>query len=227
MIASLLPPCVAAVEAFSDIPGEAVFAGEEASIGRAVEQRRREFITARRCARQALARLGLPPVAILPGPDRAPIWPPGIVGSITHCRKYRAAAVASAGAIAGIGIDAEPNAPLPAGVLDAIALPAEILQLTHLTRVDPSICWDRLLFSAKEAVFKTWFPLTGVQLGFDEAALSIEASAHTFSARLLVPGSRRDGGASLTGLAGRWAAQRGLVITVITEPPPHTGSTGR
>ena len=60
-----------------------------------------------------------------PGAKREPLWPAGVVGSITHCDGYRAAAVARATDLATVGIDAEPHEPLPDGVLAAIALPAE------------------------------------------------------------------------------------------------------
>ncbi|HEY6480768.1 MAG TPA: 4'-phosphopantetheinyl transferase, partial [Streptosporangiaceae bacterium] len=113
MIEEILPPSVAAAEEFGDRPDAVLFPEEEAVIGRAIEKRRREFTTARACARAALARLGQPPVAILPGERGAPGWPPGIVGSITHCAGYRAAAVARVSQVLAIGLDAEPDLPLP------------------------------------------------------------------------------------------------------------------
>jgi len=61
-----------------------------------------------------------------------------------------------------------------------------------LLRADPSIRWDRLLFSAKESVYKAWFQLTGRWLGFEEASLDIDPSAGTFSARILATSSRAD-----------------------------------
>ena len=76
MIEKLLPDGVAAVETFEDVAGEQAFPGEEFLIAKAVEKRRREFITARRCAREALARLGYAPVQIHAGPKREPVWKP-------------------------------------------------------------------------------------------------------------------------------------------------------
>ena len=94
MIEAILPAEAAAEEAFSDPPGVALFPEEEAVIAKAVDKRRREFTTARACARAALARLGLPPVPIVPGLRGAPQRPDGVVGSMTHCAGYRACAVA-------------------------------------------------------------------------------------------------------------------------------------
>ncbi len=217
MLAELLPPEVAAVEAFGDLPAAALFPAEEAFIARAVEKRRREFTTARTCARAALARLGLPPVAIMPGAGGAPQWPSGIVGSMTHCDGYRAAAVARVRDVLTLGLDAEPDAALPDGVLDAIALASERVGLAALASALPGPCWDRLLFSAKESVYKAWFPLTGRWLGFEQAAITFIPLTGAFSARLLVPGPVLDG-RQLTGFTGRWLARDGLVLTAIALP---------
>src|SRR5206468_2745795 len=109
-----------------------LFPEEEALIAAAVDKRRREFATARGCARSALAALGIEPAPILAGERGAPRWPPGIVGSITHCAGYRAAAVSSARDMITIGLDAEPDQVLPDGVLNAISLPGERSRLRDL-----------------------------------------------------------------------------------------------
>ncbi|MGW2842916.1 4'-phosphopantetheinyl transferase superfamily protein [Streptomyces sp. NPDC001493] len=66
----------------------------------------------------------------------------------------------------------EPHSPLREGILPAVSLPAERDHLALLSTRRPSICWERLLFSAKESVYKAWFPLTGQSLGFDEADIT-------------------------------------------------------
>lgn len=216
MIEEILPPEVASAEAFDDrgeLGGAALFPEEEAVIARAVDKRRREFTTARGCARKALATLGLPPVPIVPGERGAPSWPEGVVGSMTHCDGYRAAAVAPADRVRTVGLDAEPNGPLPDGVLDTIATPAEI---GWLAGADGSgVCWDRLIFSAKESIYKAWFPLTRRWLDFESAVITPDPHAGTFTARLLVPGPVVDG-ERLSGFSGRWIVANGLVATAIT-----------
>ena len=215
MIGELLPPAVRSVEAYGDEPDEPPYPGEADLIAGAVESRRREFITARRCARQALGLLGLPPAAIRPGPKREPLWPAGVVGSLTHCAGYRAAAVARAAQVSSIGIDAEPHGPLPEGVLEAVVAPGDTETLRQVTEGDPATHWDRLLFSAKESVYKAWFPLTGRWLGFEEARLEIDPRTRTFTAHLLVPGDRLDDGPALTALSGSFLVDRGLVLTAV------------
>ena len=214
MIAELLPPGVASAECFDDPPGVVLFDEERAAVARAVDKRRREFATVRHCARRALATLGHPPVALVPGRRGAPLWPDGIVGSMTHCAGYRAAALARADRVRAVGIDAEPDGPLPDGVLDLIARPDETAHLAGLLQggAGPRH-WERLLFSCKEAVFKVWYPLTQRELDFHEASIRLHPGDATFTADLLA-----DPGDDLlpARLDGRWIAARSLVISAIT-----------
>jgi 4'-phosphopantetheinyl transferase EntD len=218
MIEEVLQSPVEAAEAFGDDPAAMLFPAEHAVIARARERRRREFATARGCARTALARLGQPPVPILPDRLGAPQWPAGVAGSITHCRGYRAAAVAPTRAVVSLGLDAEPNRPLrDSGILDIIARDEERARLGELAAALPGVCWDRLLFCAKEAVYKAWYPLARCWLDFTSADIVIDPRAGTFTARLLVPGPPV-AGSPLTTLRGRWLASRGLLVTTVVVP---------
>jgi 4'-phosphopantetheinyl transferase EntD len=217
VIEKALPASVACAEAFGDLPDTVLFPEEAALVARAVEKRRREFTTARGCARTALAALGVPATPILHGERGAPRWPPGIVGSITHCAGYRAAAVARSSDVVTIGLDAEPDEMLPEGVLDAVSLPAERARLRDMAAAAPGPCWDRLLFSAKEATYKAWFPVARRWLGFEEADITINPVDGTFEVRLLVPAPPVNG-SPLTGFTGRWLACGGLVIATIVVP---------
>lgn len=212
MIERILPAAAACSEAFGDLPHVMLFPEEEALVAGAVDKRRREFATGRGCARRALAALDVAPVPILTGERGAPGWPPGIVGSITHCAGYRAAAVARDRDLLTIGLDAEPDEVLPAGVLEAVSLPGERERLRALAVAAPGVCWDRLLFSAKESVYKAWFPLARRWLGFDDADITIRPADGTFEARLLVA-APAIGGSPLTGVSGRWLACDGLLLT--------------
>ncbi|RKT87640.1 4'-phosphopantetheinyl transferase EntD (siderophore biosynthesis) [Saccharopolyspora antimicrobica] len=215
MIERLLPAEVSCVETVTDPPGADLFPEEEAIIARAVGKRRREFTTARWCARQALDRIGVAPVPVLPGERGAPQWPAGIVGSITHCAGYRAAVVAHQEKVQSLGIDAEPHEALPDGVLDAVSLPDERTHLTELSAADPPRHWDRILFSCKETVYKTWYPITREWLGFEDARLHLDPSG-TFTAQLLKPGADRTG-TPLTSFTGRWLVENSLIITAIAH----------
>jgi 4'-phosphopantetheinyl transferase EntD len=208
VIADLLPPAVAAVESIgpepAQGPGPALFPAEEALVRTAGPRRRAEFAAGRACARAALAALGLPAAPVAAGRAGEPCWPSGVTGSITHCAGYRACAAARTADVAALGIDAEPDCGLPAGLIESVADDAEQAWITRQAAFGPVVCWDRLLFSAKEAVGKLWYPLTGQWPGLGELAVFPDA-AGTFDAH--VAGSR---------LTGRWLARGGLIVTAVT-----------
>jgi len=221
MLERILPAGTAVRSTRGDLDAE-LFPEEEVVVGRAVEKRRREFVTARACAREALAQLGQPPRPILTGPKGEPLWPPGIVGSITHCEGYRACALAPAGELIALGVDAEPDLPLPDELLGDIALPEERELLRDLARRAPGTHWDRLLFSIKESIYKAWFPLAQRWLGFEDAVVAIDWERQSFSARVLVPAPIVDG-RELRSFHGRWLAAEGLVMAAIALPADRAG----
>lgn len=218
MIEEILPLEAVAVDTRTDRLDIELYAVERVALSNAVEKRRREFVTTRACARKALDRLGLPPAPIVSGERGKPVWPRGVVGSITHCAGYRGCALARAGELLGLGIDAEPNGPLPAGVLARVAVAQERAMLERLAAEEPAVHWDRLLFSAKEAIYKVWFPLARSWLGFKDVLLTIHPGTDgclgVFRAGLLVPSSPLEGGWLAT-LSGRWLARDGLLLTAI------------
>lgn len=219
LLGGLLARGVVAEELFEDPPGLAPHPREAHLVEKAVDKRKREFTSARHCARVAMGRLGLEPAPIMRGEMGSPVWPNGVVGSLTHCDGYRAAAVGFALQIRSVGIDAEPHEALPDGVLGAVSLPAERDVLA--TRTDDEVHWDKLLFCAKEATYKAWYPLTGRWLGFEDAHITFERDAGSaevagsFHSRLLVPGDTTSG-SPLASFDGRWTVSNGLVVTAIT-----------
>ena len=217
MIEEIVPKSAASAESFGGSPGTGLFPEEETLVARATEKRRQEFTAGRACARAALAALGMAAIPILRGYRGAPQWPDGIVGSITHCTGYVAAAVARTQDLVTIGLDAEPNAALPGGVLELISRPAERARLRELAGSQPGIGWDRLLFCAKEAVYKAWFPLTGQWLGFADADITIDATERAFTARLQVPAPVING-SPLTSFTGSWLASDDLLLATIALP---------
>ncbi|MBB0232620.1 4'-phosphopantetheinyl transferase family protein [Streptomyces calidiresistens] len=233
MLKELLPADVESAELFGEASEEdlpPLFPEEEAVVARAVAKRRREFAGVRACAREALGRLGVPPAPLLPGERGAPGWPEGIVGSMTHCAGYRGAAVTRRGRWAALGVDAEPHEPLrDPGVTNLVTVPVERERvLPALADRHPSVHWERLLFSAKESVYKAWFPLTGRWLGFEEAELALRPDpdgpgSGAFRARLLVPGPVV-AGREIPGFDGRWLVRGGLVLTTVTVPGSPAGA---
>jgi 4'-phosphopantetheinyl transferase EntD len=221
LVPSVLPATaideLAYSEAYDDPPDLAPLPEEEPLIAKSVAKRRREFITVRNCARIALGELGVPPVPILKGDKGEPCWPEGVVGSLTHCTGYRGAVVGHSAAVRSVGIDAEPHDVLPNGVLDSISLPEERREIP--LSMPAGLHWDRILFCAKEATYKAWFPLTKRWLGFEDAHITFEADGPGaqvggFVSRILIDGEALSG-PPLTTLRGRWSVERGLVLTAI------------
>ena len=213
----MLLPTPACAEMFSDVPESTMFPVEAAAVGEAVAERRLEFATVRHCARQALSRIGVPAVPILPDADGAPRWPAGVVGSMTHCAGYRAAVVAPSDQLRSIGIDAEPHAVLPDPAGDLVLRAEERTRLRALAEAYSDLHWDRILFCAKEAVYKAWFPLTRQWLDFDDVSATVHPDG-TFKARVRVRDARK-AGTDRNGLAGRWVVERGLVAVATSVTP--------
>ena len=218
LLAGVLPGslgALAAAELYTDPKELAPLPEEEPLIARSVAKRRNEFITVRYCARQALVDLGVEPVPILKGDKGEPRWPDGIVGSLTHCEGFRGAAVGRREFVRSVGIDAEPHDVLPHGVLDAISLPVERRELQDMPT---GVHWDRVLFCAKEATYKAWFPLTHRWLGFEDAHIVFDVDgtgqAGTFTSQILIDPAA-ESGPPLTSLAGRWSVRNGIALTAI------------
>lgn len=166
---------------------EDLYPEEEAWISGASKERRQEFIAVRACAREALACLDLKRPVLIADSIRGLTWPAGIIGSMTHTENFRAAAVALRGEFVGIGIDAEPALPLPEGLAKHILVKSEFDAVDSFRGLSEITCWDRLIFSAKESVYKAWTPITGRFLDFDEVALTLTPKSEntgTFTARL-------------------------------------------
>ncbi|WP_089156535.1 4'-phosphopantetheinyl transferase family protein [Micromonospora sp. NBS 11-29] len=198
----LLPPTVAvAVAGPADWSGE-LLPAERAGLGeRAVPSRRRDFTAGRMCARRALAALDLPATPVPVGTDRAPVWPAGVVGAITHTEGYCAAVAAHAADVRAVGIDAERHRALSPGVRRKVCRPEEEADLARLPAGTP---WPTVVFSVKETIYKVWHPLVGTWLGFPDARVTLDPDAGTFEA---------------------WIAPARLAAAPVTDPPASV--TGR
>jgi 4'-phosphopantetheinyl transferase EntD len=176
---------------------------------RATEGRRREFTAGRVCARRALEKVGIHGQPVLAAPSRAPIWPAGATGSITHTKGYCAVAVAAVPDARSVGIDAERHTVLPANIVPSILLPEEIAWCA--ARPDEP-WWPAVHFSAKETVYKMWSPIMGTWLDFHDARLTIDVAAGTFEAEILREKLDESPGAPEV-FRGRFAADPDLVLT--------------
>ncbi len=184
MIASLLPESVHTVTATADAEPPPLLPDEEPCMRRAVGKRRREFAAGRACARTALEHFGIYNHALLVGPDRAPVWPANIVGSITHCEGFVGAAVARVGVIRGIGVDAERADPLHPAAVKLICSPREREWIRVVAPPDYTD-WPKLIFSAKEAAYKCLSPWCKRPLGFHDLEITPQPAEGRFAVRPL------------------------------------------
>jgi 4'-phosphopantetheinyl transferase EntD len=106
-------------------------------------------------------------------------------------------------------------------ILPEIVTPAENRCVTDLSAAYPDVHWDRVWFSAKEAVYKAWFALTRRWLGFHDAEVTVDGANGTFAAQLLVPGVRING-ESISSFSGRWLVRDSLTLTAVVVP--HTSA---
>jgi len=146
---------------------------EEPAIGKAIEKRRREFMAGRAAARAAMAAIDMPEIAIEAGPDRAPVWPYGLVGSISHSGCVALAVVARAEDVVSIGLDVEDAAPLQNDLMRLILTGPERDRIAHMTKPD-QLELGKSIFVAKECAYKAQYPLSRELIGFKSMEIQFE-----------------------------------------------------
>lgn len=211
---ALLPKDVALAVAFPWHAAEGLLAEEVASLESAGPRRLAEFASGRRAAHAAMARLGTSVRAVPHGPDRAPIWPEGLVGSITHNEMICLAAVGYAARHAGLALDVEEDSPLPEDLVPEICTSAELAWLSVQPESERGHL-ARLIFSAKECAYKLIYPTTRAVLGFDAFEITPDLETGQFEATLsrnVAPFVAR------SRFAGRFAFGAGLVLTGMAMP---------
>jgi len=223
----LFPPGVAGAVWVGEGAPELAGPREREALARAVPSRRAEFARGRACARRALGLAGwsgaLPELPV--GPSRAPVWPPGYTGSITHCDGVAAAVVAPVTVLRSLGLDAEPARPLPPDVAPAVLVDRE---RSASAAIGP--LHETIVFSAKESIHKAVHPATGVWLDFLDVTLAVEPprvvpGAAVQSGRFWAassPGAKA-GTPELETLVGGYLLLDGWVITSAYLPvaPPY------
>jgi len=160
-----------------------------------------------------LERLNVQNFALLCGAQREPLWPAGIVGSITHTEGLCAVAAARDTQYRGIGIDVEPNLPIEPDLIDYVCEDAELQAAASLAGLEPERA-ARLLFSAKEAVYKCQFYLSRRFLEFHDVNIRLSASGE-FRAELRVDLPELGSGACIM---GRFAQRGGFLLTASWIP---------
>jgi len=194
------------------LPLEASLLGVETELARKMaEKRYNEFIHGRHCARLALAQLGIAPHAIDKGPNREPLWPGSVSGTISHTLQYAAAAVAPRSAYRGIGLDMEAAIPLDEKLFKAICREEELHEFSRLMLTEEA-AGDRakLLFSIKESIYKCLWPTVRQFIDFTE--MQVELADDGFSYRA-IPHTAKASTELVGQLQGRYRYEGELVLS--------------
>jgi 4'-phosphopantetheinyl transferase EntD len=175
-IAALFPPGVAAAELSTALPAAAavpVWEEERLSIAHAIPERVAEFTAGRLCAHRAIAKLRADDAALPAGEDRAPLWPAGLTGSITHGGGLAAAVVARTEVCRALGLDAEARSEVSAELWPEFCTAPEMQRLGTLAAAQRG--WAATLcFAVKEAFYKCQYVLTRAWLDFDAVEIDYE-----------------------------------------------------
>ena len=174
------------------------------------QNRKREFIAGRFGAHEAMVLANVSPEHIQIGGKGEPIWPSNIVGSITHSHGYAAAAVARKSDIVSLGLDAEIDEPLSSRVLRRIS---NVQEQEWVENVGGTLVQHpgKVLFSAKEATYKAWYPITQEWLGFKEVLINFHDQGNTFTVHIQKNGPIRE-------MHGKYTIRKDVIVTAIEVP---------
>ncbi len=199
------PPVLAVVSRLNEEPTH-LPPEEQCFVARASRNRRMEFATGRQCARWLLRRLGVDAPALQADSDRCPIWPAGTVGSIAHADDLCIVAAAPSALVAGVGVDVEPDEELERDLWPIVCTGQEREWLdTQPVSLQGRLV--RLLFCAKEAVYKCWFPRARRFLSFQEVGIRLDLPQGRFRAELSHAAMIPNGVGQWVGrwlISGRW-----------------------
>jgi len=188
-------------------PQPAAMGSEAAHLGKAIDKRKTEFAAGRAAARLAMQAIDFRPCAVPAHTDRAPIWPAGLWGSISHKDTLCAAVVTRARAC--LGLDIEENTDLDPGLIPTICLEREIAAIEGANQAQLA----KLIFSAKEAAYKAQYPITGQLFGFDHMEITLDIARNAFTATFVKPVGRVAIGDTLP---GRFDCVAGHLVTAVT-----------
>jgi len=169
-LAGLFPAGVVAVELMTEAPRSVLTEVELKSISHCANKRIEDFTRGRACARRALDQFGIQRFSLLSGEKREPLWPPEIVGSITHTTGFAAAVVARGADVEALGIDCEVIESVGQDLWERICTPEEQARLGQLPEAEARR-QAALIFAAKEAFYKCQFPLSREWVGFEDVSI--------------------------------------------------------
>lgn len=191
-----------------------IFPEEQQAVRRAREPRLREFANGRHAARSAMLGLGMEARPVPMGQDRAPVWPEGLTGSITHDDSACVAIAATSQAFSALGADLEPDADLPPELIREVCTKGEQNWLRQQPFSEQGR-YARMIFSAKECTYKCQYALSGQMLEFHDLKITLSDDKTEFQARFLRAAPPFSAG---TILRGHCLIVSGHILTLMTLP---------
>ncbi len=188
---------------------------EAGAMSRMAPARRKAFAAGRAGAREAMARLGHPAGPVLMTPDRAPLWPAGLTGSISHSQTCCLVALGRAGRVTALGVDVEEATDLDRDLVSTICTMEERAWLDSRPRARAGLL-AKLIFSAKECAYKCQYPVSKTLFGFETFNVIPDLDTGRFTATF-----QRDVAPFIAGtrLDGRLAIGDGLIVTAMALRP--------
>jgi enterobactin synthetase component D len=176
--------------------------------------RKEEFLRGRLCAYHAYKeQTGLELLRLPSQNDRSPLWPNGVVGSITHSTVLVGVAIAKSEKLKSVGIDFEEIGRTKLELASHLLTDKDISLYENKLNMLPQEVLT-LIFSAKEALYKTLYPEVKKFFGFHDAAVT-ELQDGKFSIELLKDLNEVYGINGLKTFHGRYCIHAGHCLFVI------------
>jgi 4'-phosphopantetheinyl transferase EntD len=196
---------------------------ERALTGKMAAKRLADFRASRYVASNALSQLGHSDFAILINQQRGPIWPPGIIGSLSHCSEIAVAVAIDDRSIASIGIDVEAYYEMEENLRKLICSEQE---MKHLRSIGQPELMSKIVFSIKEAIYKCLNPLIQQWIDFKDVSIVLDKNKQTYVANLNSELTARLGCSTISGrwlineqhvYSSCWIKQKQLKITTFKK----------
>ncbi len=188
---------------------------ESGPMARMASIRQKAYTAGRSAAHSAMRELGHPVAPVLMAPDRAPVWPRGLTGSISHSQTCCIAAIGHMDRVAALGVDVEEDSDLDHDLLSTVCTVDERAWLSVLPQAQAGVM-AKLIFSAKECAYKCQYSRSKTLFGFDTLCVTPAPVSGRFEATFLSDIPHFPVG---TRLSGRFAIEDGLIITAMTIRP--------
>ncbi|MCF6233932.1 MAG: 4'-phosphopantetheinyl transferase superfamily protein [Rhodobacteraceae bacterium] len=212
---SLFDDCITVAATDPRAAHNRTLAQESGPMARMAPVRQKAYAAGRAAAHRAMRELGHPRAPVLMAPDRAPLWPKGLTGSISHSQTCCIAALGRLDQVAALGVDVEEDSNLDSDLLPIVCTVDERAWLSAQSKTQAGVL-AKLIFSAKECTYKCQYPRSKTLFGFDTLCVTPDPESGQFEATFLSDVPHFPAG---TRLHGRFAMGRGLIVTAMTIRP--------